>query len=465
MLAHASSSHSTVRTSLHQSSRTINASLRNSSLSDTSIRELIEFLTDNSHPQKQLLFNQKVNALFCTPYDFNSEEFAHLRASLLSDENVCELPLRQECKLEKEKGHDRKKGLVTYFCALIEVAVKTRVNAISSNILETVDKELNRTFKTIELLDHRENNTLNEHVAKVLDDILALEPNEVLCYHAGYIGHTIYINFRKFSDEILASIHNLGSGCTEHLHTLTVDNKPDQVYSRGIRFPHHSTQLKDYLSKIAFYADQENEIKALEAIYPAYSEEQKQYDIKKMLRETSQTTGNCVIKNKLFAMRDAIRNKDIYKTIYLGLVEVALNNHTLLDPLSALPSQSDVCNSVLSSQSIFRSAQNTPNPCSEIVDSILICKTQNQETEIIDNKNMILNILLCALVGALVGGLIGYTVANDRNKKMSAGVGTLIGALSGLIAFYATKKPIPEPEPDCTPLPEESTFCYSCRSP
>lgn len=419
------------------------------------IKKLAKFYSDNIDQDKALL-DQQTNRIFNTSFEFNEEDFTHLYASLASNEKVC-VPKSSTCQIEKENGHDRVKGLVTYFRILLEVAIRHSLNfsKISSEQLETIYSELDHTFKTIKLLQHRNSNTLEAHLERLMEIVLSLTPGQTLRYHAGFKGHTLYLNINCLTKGFLIVVNNLGGGYKQghSYQALESDLQKVKVYGRGIRFS-NGTGVENYLKGVIGAVNKEANL-ALPFLYPQYTKDQQDYDKASLLSEIAQVTGNCVIKNKLFAVRHTLNDENAYQDFYLSLLERTLNYHAYYTSPKELPSKKDFCNSVDQSQLSFL-IQVTTRTCSKRVDDVEICHADEDET--LDYSSLVFYIL----IGATLGGVIGHCVSDKGKKTTGTSLGMLIGALGGGIigsqlAYNKVTKTV------CEGLPESSKHCYSCK--
>lgn len=420
------------------------------------IRELVKQTSTkckNNLTLNKSIFDKEVNQLFSTAYSFNEELFAHLYASCASNEKVC-LAITSTCSLKNEDGYQSLDGLVGYFRLLFEMAIKgmKKIIKVSQEIIDEIFNELERVYQTIELLKHREQhiNAMQVHVDKIFQAILALPENSVLTYYGGHRTHAIYFNFRRFgSSQVLVVISNLGDGCSlqEGYHQQAVNNA---VYARGCVFPIDQS-LKEYLSKIAIAPYNPDPTYAKQIIYPPYTQAQKDYDKLNLLYEISQKTGNCVIKNKLFAMRDAVRNDEAYNEIYKLFLTTSLSNKTHLSQANDIPTQSDICFSILASQISFLQNQNS---CQDITQGMLICKPMTQF-----NLNKLLTYIV---IGMVIGGVIGGIAKRTKSLPRNLIEGTLVGGLSlGLFAWGANLKEESK-EDACQAFPSTSEAYSSC---
>lgn len=410
------------------------------------INDVAKYYTNNI-AKDHLFLEQIVNREFGTNYKFIEQDWAHLYASLVSNKNVCLTYKPGQCEMATETGHNRSKGLITYYRTLVEIAIKAykSPNSTNTNYLSSIKEELKHVYNTIILLLHRQENSIEAHTDHVFNKLQRLPNGETLRYHAGYIGHSLYINFMPLGNSFRAKISNLGNGIIPHHARTPLTNNQELIHLRSVNI-NSLTYLKSYLKEIATYSQQSNSDLALNAIYPTFPKAQEEYDRAMNLAEIPQGTGNCVIKNMLFAMRDTINNEECYQFIYKSLVDTSLSNRSFFSHLNELPAPSDVCQSVLTSQLSFLLNAGGGDCCSNVVDNMRICNNN-------DTYYDIYTILTYVLVGAVLGAMVGYCYSDEKNRKMAMSIGMLVGVIGGSYAgsFFAVKKPR---ENSCKPLPE-----------
>lgn len=163
--------------------------------------------------------------------------------------------------------------------------------------------------KIINLAPETEKASLVEAQARnIVNRIQMLEEGQEYIIHSGFVGHTLYVNFKRQAENIIVRIDNLGAGCLKH----KVMQKPSKKTSAAIQQNYRQPYLIGFVPREEFKSDnkvfnyivdllkaqfQEKDI-ALGKIYSNEFQNASQISLAVWPYKKQQLVGNCVVINK-----------------------------------------------------------------------------------------------------------------------------------------------------------------------
>jgi hypothetical protein len=219
-------------------------------------------------------------------------------------------------KINCEKTFNEPKIVVlSKIISEIESQLTTYYTQINQDTLKVIDNPKLKDF------------ALNEEINMICKKIKDLKPGKEFAIASGFPGHAIYIGFKKNKDNTVERIvYNLGAGITgNHVFSPTGRIYPDVIKDINVsNFQTPSSSGGKYIKGI---------IEAKLGIHKNYLEFI--YNNSKMLNgsrvtkefiypaQKRQLAGNCVLKNNNTAIRNRLRNDNLFKWLKNEEIKVA----------------------------------------------------------------------------------------------------------------------------------------------
>lgn len=278
-----------------------------------------EFL--NNIEEDSVRYNNITQRLFEQSCRWDKTFLERFEASLASADIERCIPGTPGCI--REEGYIPKELLLSLFRCMLEIYARKSNGQYADFNLSGLYSEIVILYNMIKLMKHSENNNSLKHVAFVkIFFTESFNENRIVCYHAGYPDHSIYINYFRYSDKLYALTCNLGEGIDRHTSCVHYDGKRLvwPVLLEITDLDRHLTCIYNantYKEDVSSYEKQE----LINSIYNSGIVTEDQY-----LPEIAQRTGNCVVKNYMHAMACRIMNNKDYLDIFTCIRSV-LGSH------------------------------------------------------------------------------------------------------------------------------------------
>lgn len=362
------------------------------------------------------LYKEITEELFGEPCNWEPEMLARVEASISSAEGTESVPGIPGPTRIKEKGYNSKVCLITLFRCLLEIYARKSHEKTFDVDISIIKSELYVLYNLIKTIIHRKKNPKEEHLNVLENTLVNIQTgmnNTPFCYHSGYRGHSIYINYFAKHGELYASICNLGSGRKRH-SSRTIDDRT-LIYPMVLQITDIKEHVKSLYEAKTYNKKMRSKTKEklLDKIYKSGVK------IGKFVYsgDMAQETGNCVIKNYLQSMLCRLGNEQHYHEMITAVLSVLASHIAALDHhIRPVRNISPLIESLANTQALYRGI-----PCDELKETLTPYQTQKRvETSTIPSE---IDPVAARTLGAVGGGALGGALAHElvKDSKMSDG--------------------------------------------
>lgn len=297
-------------------------------------------------------------------FDSADKQYLHAFTSLVSLGELSFCEEEQYCTIREEKGWNG----VNYF----------HLHQALLQQIDSSDDSFSSSFMALQFQKINQLLAFETRQTRLIDSVLSSKPRDAILYPWGPDNHRVYIEFWNKGNVMQVSVFNLGAG----LRWPDIHNKQAIPFTFSFtlnalgmksltQYIHNLEALKDihvYKVNDQEYVDLKvngaKKTLPIDSFYALCLYNNLNRDCKgQCLPEIIQPTGNCVVKNLLFAIRqDCLdrygknRGEQTYQRFYMKLINAALTsaaaiNNTLT--LNTLKKADDLCQLITSSQRSF----------------------------------------------------------------------------------------------------------------
>ena len=452
-----------------------------------------KFIVD--HEARRKYFDELVSASVAPCESLTPKRLARFLDSFRSvDKLTCE-PSQFSCVKHEERGYPPFHVPPQLLSVLLESYSlnKSKFGSVHAAMIKTA---LRSVYEMVLLREDVFVNGVAKHEINVINKLKALGEGTSLSYHSGYSGHSIYLDWVGAGAKgVYCNIYNLGEGRNlyhnpkDYWHNgelVRSEIKPFRLFIPRDRIEQHVADVVSCLQGIRPKDEKAGAAFAKVKLKRLYESGDKLTSPE--LIEYGQNTGNCVIKNCLFAIRGRLDNDNAYKHIYTLMFGVLAGHHIFLD--GGVAGLQDVTAIARESCKLQYTLRHT-DPCdflSEIKFFISPDYIESKDSVSKTGKKTKARMPVAAAgfagvavgipIAAVFSVLIWHSVDSLMHKKLSASMQTLyiillVASIIGLMAVspaagYAVyddcSKARPEKEPKICNLSMASNECHFLNS-